>query len=122
MSNKVIKAINERFQEEGGYEEAIELDLSGLDLSTISKDVRKVLDKAKGIEVLVISDNKLTSLENIPDWKLSSITATNNKYPSNHPDSTMPHSLGSPITPTFLNSSSTAMISRHWRDSIPSSL
>lgn len=112
MSNKLIKAINERFQEEGGYEEAIELDLSSLDLTTISKDVKKVLDKAKAIEVLVISDNKLTSIEGIPDWKLSSLTATNNKYPPNHPDLPTPHSLESPSTPSFLNSSSTATISR----------
>lgn len=116
MSNKLIKAINERFQEEGGHEEAIELDLSSLELTSISKDVKKVLDKAKGIEVLVISDNKLTSLEGIPDWKLSSLTATNNKYPSRHPDSPTPHSLESPSTPSFPNSSSTATISRLWRD------
>lgn len=116
MSNKLIKAINERFQEEGGHEEAIELDLSSLDLTSISKDVKKVLDKAKGIEVLVISDNKLTSLEGIPDWKLSSLTATNNKYPPHHPDSPTPHSQESPSTANFPNSFSMAMRSRLWRD------
>lgn len=41
--SKIIKTINERFEEEGGAEQAIEIDLSGLDLATIGKDVKKVL-------------------------------------------------------------------------------
>jgi hypothetical protein len=60
-------------------EEAIELDLSNLELSEISKDVKKTLDKAKDIEVLVITENKLVSLEGLPDWKLRSLNASSNK-------------------------------------------
>lgn len=78
-SSKVIKTINDRFEEEGGYDQAIEVDLSNLDLTTIGKDVKKTLEKAKGIEVLVISDNKLNSLDNLPDWKLVSLNAGTNK-------------------------------------------
>lgn len=47
--SKLIKTINERIKEEGGADEAIELNLSSLELTSINKDVRKVLDKAKGI-------------------------------------------------------------------------
>jgi hypothetical protein len=96
--SKVVKAINERFEDEGGHEEAIEVDLSNLDLTTISKDVKKALDKAKGIEVLVISENKLTSLEGLPDWKLSSLNVSSNKYFPTHSDSLTPLSLALPNT------------------------
>ena len=77
--SKIIKTINERFEEEGGAEQAIEIDLSGLDLATIGKDVKKTLQKAKDIEVVNISQNKLTSLEGLPDWSLGSLNASTNK-------------------------------------------
>jgi hypothetical protein len=37
----------------------VELDLSGLKLKNIPADVRKVLDKAKVVEVVVLQENEL---------------------------------------------------------------
>lgn len=53
--SKIIKTINERFEEEGGVEQAIEIDLSNLELTAIGKDVKKALEKAKDIEVVNLS-------------------------------------------------------------------
>jgi hypothetical protein len=77
--SKIVRAINDRFEEEGGFDQAIEVDLSNLDLTAIGKDVKKALEKAKDIEVVTISENKLTTLDGLPDWNLGSLNASTNK-------------------------------------------
>ena len=53
--SKFVKLIKERLEEEGGAEEAIELNLSQLNLPSIDKESKAVLEKAKNVEVLVIN-------------------------------------------------------------------
>jgi len=67
-------------KEAGGAKDANELDLSNLSLTEISKDTKKVLEKAKSIEAVILSENQLTSIEGLPEWELVAIDISNNKY------------------------------------------
>lgn len=53
--SKIVKQIKERLEEEGGAAEAIELNLSQLNLSAIDKESKVILENAKNVEVLVIN-------------------------------------------------------------------
>jgi hypothetical protein len=55
--SKLAKQIGDRLKEAGGAKDAHELDLSNLGLTEISKDTKKAIEKAKNIEVIVLSDN-----------------------------------------------------------------
>ena len=79
MSGALIKQINQRIKDDGGVDEVVELNLSELKLASISVDVKKVLDKTKNVEVVLLSDNKLENLDNLPDWKLTAIDLSSNK-------------------------------------------
>lgn len=86
MSGALIKQINQRIKDDGGVEDVIELNLSDLKMTTISAEVKKVLDRAKNVEVVLLSDNELDNLDNLPDWKLTAFDLSNNKYAPSHPD------------------------------------
>lgn len=86
MSANVINTINERIQDEGGFEEVIELDLTDLRLTTITADIKKVLDRTRNVEIALLSDNQFDNLDNLPDWQLKALDISNNKYLAIHAD------------------------------------
>ena len=91
--SKLAKQIGDRLKEAGGVKDAHELDLSNLGLTEISKDTKKTIEKAKAIEVVILSDNQLTSIEGLPEWELVAIDLSSNKYSFFHSGSTMLHLL-----------------------------
>lgn len=64
--------------------------------------------------MLVISENKLASLEGLPDWKLSSLNASTNKYTLCYEGWTMPPSPGSPNLRSCRSWSSLQTTSKNW--------
>ena len=76
-------------KEAGGAKNATELDLSNLSLTEISKDVKKIIEKAKGIEAVILSENQLTTIEGLPEWELVAVDASSNKYSIFHSGSPM---------------------------------
>jgi len=91
--SKLAKQIGDRLKEAGGVKDAHEIDLSNLGLTEISKDTKKAIEKAKTIEVVILSDNQLTSIEGLPEWELVAIDLSSNKYSFFHSGSTMLHLL-----------------------------
>jgi hypothetical protein len=45
-----------------------------------------VLDRTKNVEVVLLSDNQLDNLDNLPDWQLKALDISNNKYLPIHAD------------------------------------
>lgn len=80
MTTNTIKIINQRIKQDGGFEEIIELDLTDLKLTTITNDLKTILDQTKNVEVVLLSDNQFENLNNLPDWPLTALDISNNKY------------------------------------------
>ena len=57
-----------------------ELDLSQIEIGTITEDIRKQLDKYKNVTTLLLQDCSLTTLDNLPNFKLNVIEVSENKY------------------------------------------
>ena len=79
MSAKLLKEINQRIKEEGNIEEIVELDLGDLRIPAISDDIKKLLDKAKNLEILILADNDLENVNNLPKFDLTVLELSSNK-------------------------------------------
>lgn len=79
MSAKLLKEINQRIKEEGNIEEIVELDLGDLRIPAISDDIEKLLDKAKNLEILILADNDLENVNNLPKLDLTVLELSSNK-------------------------------------------
>ena len=79
MSAKLLKEINQRIKEEGNIEEIVELDLGDLSIPAISDDIKKLLDKAKNLEILILADNDLENVNNLPKLDLTVLELSSNK-------------------------------------------
>ena len=79
MSAKLLKEINQRIKEEGNIEEIVELDLGDLRIPAISDDIKKLLDKAKNLEILILADNDLKNVNNLPKLDLTVLELSSNK-------------------------------------------
>jgi FMN-dependent NADH-azoreductase len=79
MSAKLLKEINQRIKEEGNIEEIVELDLGDLRIPAISDDIKKLLDKAKNLEILILADNDLENVNNLPKLDLTVLELSSNK-------------------------------------------
>lgn len=79
MSAKLLKEIKQRIKEEGNIEEIVELDLGDLRIPTISDDIKKLLDKAKNLEILILAENDLENVNNLPKLGLTVLELSSNK-------------------------------------------
>lgn len=79
MSAKLLKEIKQRIKEEGNIEEIVELDLGELKIPTISDDIKKILDKVKNLEILILAENDLENVNNLPDLDLTVLELSSNK-------------------------------------------
>ena len=79
--------IQQRVVEEGGLEEAVELNLTELQIRHIPKEVRQFLEGAHNVEIALLSDNLLEGVEELPKWELTCLDLANNKQPPSYPGS-----------------------------------
>lgn len=56
-----------------------ELDLSKINIGKFDDETRKALEKYKKVQILILSDAQLESLDGLPNWKLTAIDLSNNK-------------------------------------------
>lgn len=57
-----------------------EIDLADTAIGKFTNEIRAYLAGFKHVEILILTGCELTSLENMPDWSLSAIDVSNNKY------------------------------------------
>lgn len=75
-----IDAIKQRIKEAGGPKDKIaELNLSGIKIRQFTKDTTALLESCKSLEILILSDCELESLEGLPKTELEGIDLSNNK-------------------------------------------
>lgn len=79
MSAKLLKEIKERIKEEGAVEEIVELSLEELRIPAINNDIKKLLEKAKNLEILILADNDLENVNNLPKLDLTVLDLSSNK-------------------------------------------
>jgi hypothetical protein len=115
--SKLAKQIGDRLKEAGGAKDAHELDLSNLSLTEISKDTKKTIEKAKSIEMLILSENELTTIEGLPEWELVGFDISSNKYPFFHPGSPMLLLLAFLASQQSCSLISQTIRSKRWRPS-----
>ncbi len=56
-----------------------ELDLSKINIGKFDEETRKTLEKYKKVQILILSDCQLETLDALPNWKLTAIDLSNNK-------------------------------------------
>ena len=56
-----------------------QLDLGDLRIPAISDDIKKLLDKAKNLEILILADNDLENVNNLPKLDLTVLELSSNK-------------------------------------------
>lgn len=56
-----------------------ELDLSKINIGKFDEETRKTLEKYKKVQILILSDCQLETLDSLPNWKLTAIDLSNNK-------------------------------------------
>ena len=56
-----------------------ELDLSKINIGKFDEETRKTLEKYKKVQILILSDCQLETLDFLPNWKLTAIDLSNNK-------------------------------------------
>lgn len=56
-----------------------ELDLSKINIGKIDEETRKTLEKYKKVQILILVDCQLETLDALPNWKLTAIDLSNNK-------------------------------------------
>jgi ribosomal protein L30/L7E len=55
------------------------LNLEGIKIGTITEDIKQYLERFKKVKVLILRQCELTSLDNLPPWKLAAIDLSENK-------------------------------------------
>jgi hypothetical protein len=78
----------------------VELNLDELRIPAISPDIKKILEKAKNLEMLILADNDLENVDNLPKLDLTVLDLSSNKYSSTHPGSPTPLSNASQSSST----------------------
>ena len=76
MSGNLLKDVKARIDQE----DIVELDLSQIKIGKITGDLKARLDKLKNVEVLILSSCELQSLEGLPNWNLTILDISGNKY------------------------------------------
>ncbi|MCB1084365.1 MAG: hypothetical protein KDK61_08645 [Simkania sp.] len=55
------------------------LDLSAINIGTITPEIRKEMEKCKNISCLNLQECALESLDNLPNWKIQVLDLSENK-------------------------------------------
>ena len=84
MSAKLLKEIKYPIKDHGPIGEIVELYLEQLGITEISNDIKKTLEKAKNLEILLLGENELENVDNMPDLGLTVLDLNSNKYRSNY--------------------------------------
>lgn len=79
MNSKLIKEIKQRIREEGTLQEIVELSLEEMNIDNITKELAELLRKAQNLEILMLNDNDLHNVDNLPDLELTVLNLSNNK-------------------------------------------
>lgn len=74
----VLKEIRKKLSEED-LEEMQELDLSGIKIEKITPEIAKFLEKYSKVEMVILENCQLESLDNLPNWKIIAINVSENK-------------------------------------------
>ncbi len=56
------------------------LDLNKINIGEFTEDIKKYLEKLKKVKVLLLNDCQLTSIALLPNWKLTAVDLSSNKY------------------------------------------
>lgn len=73
---KSIQEAIKKAEEDAG--ELIELNLSEIHIGSFTPEIKKVIEKCKNLEILVLAECGLQSLDNMPDCELTAIDLTAN--------------------------------------------
>jgi|JI10StandDraft_1071094.scaffolds.fasta_scaffold1020646_1 hypothetical protein len=63
------------------------MNLTEVKIGAITPEIKQYLERFKKVKVLILNTCNLESLENLPNWKLSAIDLSNNKYDFHYLDS-----------------------------------
>lgn len=55
------------------------LSLEGIKIGAITDDIKQYLERFKKVKVLILKQCELSSLDNLPSWKLAAIDLSENK-------------------------------------------
>lgn len=55
------------------------LSLEGIKIGAINDDIKQYLERFKKVKVLILKQCELSSLDNLPSWKLTAIDLSENK-------------------------------------------
>lgn len=80
MNTAVILSVRERIQAQGDLRELVELSLEELAISDIGTDIGPLLHQANNLEMLMLNDNDLENVDQLPPLALTVLDLSNNRY------------------------------------------
>lgn len=76
----VLKSIQEAIKSEGNDpSKHVELNLSKIQIGEFTPDIKKAIEACKNLEILILTECGLTSLNNMPELDLTAIDLTANQ-------------------------------------------
>jgi hypothetical protein len=74
-----LKSIQEAINQEGDPSKLIELNLSEIKIGKFTPEIKKAIELCSNLEILILTDCGLDSLDNMPKLDLTAIDLTANK-------------------------------------------
>lgn len=82
MNSNIIKSIKERINNEGRIQDIVELSLDDLEITTITPEIGHLFRNARNLEILILTDNDLENVDNLPKLDLTVLDLSNNRFSS----------------------------------------
>lgn len=75
-----LKDVQEAIKNAGDIDKIVELNLSAIKIGKFNPDIKKAVEKCSNLEILILTDCDLESLDHFPETDLTAIDLTSNKY------------------------------------------